>query len=111
MSPWVKLVEFKKEELNDNTETIPAASIVFDLPNPWDILSWAKKSLRVGGFLICYLPTVNQVQKLVEALEGWQEIEIVETLQRSWQSKQNALRPQSSMLGHTGFIVSARWNE
>jgi len=111
MSPWSKMVEIREEELNNTTEIIPAASIVLDLPNPWDIISWAKKSLRVGGFLICYLPTVNQVQKLVEALEGWQEVEIVETIQRSWQSKQNALRPHSSMLGHTGFIISARWND
>ena len=111
MSPWSKIVDIREEELNNDTEIIPTASIVLDLPNPWDIIFWAQKSLRVGGFLISYLPTINQVQKLVEALEGWQEIEIVEIIQRSWQSKQNALRPQSSMLGHTGFIVSARWNE
>ena len=111
MSPWSKIVDIREEELNNDTEIIPTASIVLDLPNPWDIIFWVQKSLRVGGFLICYLPTINQVQKLVEALEGWQEIEIVEIIQRSWQSKQNALRPQSSMLGHTGFIVSARWND
>ena len=111
MSPWSEIVEIKGQELNNNTEIIPAASIVLDLPNPWDIISWAQKSLRIGGFLICYLPTVNQVQKLIDSLEGWQEIEIIETIQRSWQSKQNALRPQSNMLGHTGFIVSARWND
>ena len=111
MSPWSKIVDIREEELNNDTEIIPTASIVLDLPNPWDIIFWAQKSLRVGGFLISYLPTINQVQKLVEALEGWQEIEIVEIIQRSWQSKQNALRPQSSMLGHTGFIVSARWND
>ncbi len=111
MSPWSNLVNIKEEELNENTEIIPAAAIVLDLPNPWNIVSWAQKSLRIGGFLICYLPTVNQVQKLVEYLDVWQEIEIVETIQRSWQSKQNALRPQSNMIGHTGFIVSARWND
>ena len=110
MSPWSEIVDIKEQELNDNTEIITAASIVLDLPNPWDIISWAQKSLRIGGFLISYLPTVNQVQKLIESLEGWQEIEIIETIQRTWQSKQNALRPQSNMLGHTGFIVSARWN-
>ena len=48
---------------------------------------------------------------MIEHLDRWQEIEIVETIQRSWQSKQNALRPQSNMIGHTGFIVSARWND
>ena len=111
MSPWSALVNIKGEELNENTEIIHAAAIVLDVPNPWEIVSWAQKSLRIGGFLICYLPTVNQVQKLVEYLDRWQEIEIVETIQRSWQSKQNALRPQSNMIGHTGFIVSARWND
>ena len=111
MSPWSKIVDIREEELNNDAEIIPAASIVLDLPNPWEIISWAQKSLSIGGFLICYIPTINQVQKLLEALERWQEIEIVETIQRSWQSKQNALRPQSNMLGHTGFIVSARWND
>jgi len=111
MSPWSNLVNIRNEELNENTEIIHTASIVLDLPNPWNIISWAQKSLRIGGFLICYVPTVNQVQKLVEHLDSWQEIEIVETIQRSWQAKQNALRPQSNMIGHTGFIVSARWND
>ena len=111
MSPWSKLVTIKDEELNENTEIIHTASVVLDLPNPWTIVSWAQKSLRIGGFLICYLPTVNQVQKLIEHLDRWQEIEIVETIQRSWQPKQNALRPQSNMIGHTGFLVSARWND
>ena len=66
-------------------------------------------SLKIGGVLICYLPTVNQVQTLLETLGNWEEIEIIENIQRSWQSKVNALRPQSNMIGHTGFIVSARW--
>ena len=27
--------------------------------------------------MICYIQTINQVQKLIEYLEGWQDIEIV----------------------------------
>ena len=110
MSPWNDLVDIRNEELNDDTEIIPTSSIILDIPNPWDIISWAQKSIRVGGFLICYVPTVNQVQKLIDSMENWKEIETVETIQRTWQSKSNALRPQSSMIGHTGFIISARWN-
>jgi len=110
MSPWNDLVDIRNEELNDDTEIIPASSIILDLPNPWDIISWAQKSIRVGGFLISYVPTVNQVQKLIDSMENWKEIDTVETIQRTWQSKSNALRPQSNMIGHTGFIISARWN-
>ena len=110
MSPWNDLVDIRNEELNNDTEIISASSIILDLPNPWDIISWAQKSIRVGGFLICYVPTVNQVQKLIDSMENWKEIETVETIQRTWQSKSKALRPQSNMIGHTGFIISARWN-
>ena len=110
MSPWNDLVDIRNEELNNDTEIISASSIILDLPNPWDIISWAQKSIRVGGFLICYVPTINQVQKLIDSMENWKEIETVETIQRTWQSKSKALRPQSNMIGHTGFIISARWN-
>jgi len=109
MSSWNNLVDIRNEELNDDTEIIQSSSIILDLPNPWELVPWAQKSIRLGGFLICYVPTTNQVQKLIDSIERWKEIETVEIIQRTWQSKSNALRPQSNMIGHTGFIVSARW--
>jgi tRNA (adenine57-N1/adenine58-N1)-methyltransferase len=96
--------------LEDKTKEIEADAIVLDLPNPNEIIEWSKRSLRVGGFMLSYVPTVNQVENLLVSLEGWKEIEIVEVIQRDWQSKSNALRPKTNMLGHTGFIISARWN-
>ena len=110
MSLWSNLVDIRNEELNDDTEILHSSSIILDLPNPWEIVPWAQKSIRLGGFLICYVPTANQVQKLIDSMESWKEVETVEIIQRTWQSKSNALRPQSNMIGHTGFIVSARWN-
>ena len=110
MSPWSNLVEIRNEELNDQIEPIETSSIILDLPNPWEFVKWSQSSLRIGGFLICYLPTVNQVQNLLKSLDGWKEVETIEIIQRTWQSKPDALRPHSNMLGHTGFIVSARWN-
>ena len=84
--------------------------ISFEFHNPEEIIEWAKKSLRTGGFILSYVPTVNQVGNLLVSLKEWKEIEVVEVLQREWQSRPNALRPKTSMLGHTGFIISARWN-
>ena len=110
MSLWKDLVEIRDSELGDKTKKIRADAIVLDLPNPEEIIEWAKKSLRTGSFILSYVPTVNQVGNLLVSLKEWKEIEVVEVLQREWQSRPNALRPKTSMLGHTGFIISARWN-
>ena len=110
MSLWKNLVELRDSKLVDKTEKIEAAAIVLDLPNPNELAEWSKRSLRIGGFLLSYVPTVHQVQNFLLSLKGWKEIEIVEIIQRDWQTKSNALRPKTNMLGHTGFIISARWN-
>jgi len=110
MSPWSNLVEIRNDELTGQTEPIETSSVILDLPNPWEFVQWSQLSLRIGGFMICYLPTVNQVQNLIKSLDGWKEVEAIEIIQRTWQSKPDALRPHNNMLSHTGFIVSARWN-
>ena len=108
MSPWNDLVHIQKEELTSKSDFIESSAIVFDLPNPQDLVKWSWKSLKIGGFLICYLPTVNQVENLLSKLDSWSDVEINETMQRAWRPNLSALRPESMMLGHTGFIVSAR---
>ena len=35
---------------------------------------------------------------------------VTEIIQRGWQSRSSALRPDNNGIGHTGFIVSSRWN-
>jgi len=110
MSSWKDLVQINKAELAETTEAIRADAIFLDLPNPEQLISWAEKSLKVGGFMMIYVPTSNQVEKSLNSLDDWKQIEIVEVIQREWQARTGALRPKSSMIGHTGFIVSARWN-
>ena len=108
LSQFSDQVELRNEELNDLTETITCNSIILDLPNPQKLIKWAEKSLLLGGKLLSYVPTVNQVEKLLSSLNTWSEIEIDEMMHRTWQSRVDALRPGTNILGHTGFIVSAR---
>jgi|TARA_B100001750_G_scaffold239688_1_gene248119 tRNA (adenine57-N1/adenine58-N1)-methyltransferase len=110
MSAWKNLVEIHKAELSDKTAIIKADVIFLDLPDPDRIVPWAEKSLKIGGFMLSYIPTSNQVEKLLVSLDNWKQVEIVEVIQREWQARTGALRPKSSMIGHTGFIMSARWN-
>ena len=108
LSPFSDQVELRNEELRDETEVISCNSIILDLPDPNFLINWAEKSLVLGGKMLCYLPTINQVEKLLSSLSKWSEIEISEMMHRTWQSRLDAIRPDTNILGHTGFILSAR---
>ena len=108
LSPFSGQVELRNEKLNKESARIECNSIVLDLPEPDKLVGWAKESLVSGGKMVCYIPTINQVENLLSSLNGWGEIEISEIMHRTWQSNSEALRPNTNILGHTGFILSAR---
>ena len=66
--------------------------------------------LRPGGFLCAYSPSTTQVQTTVETLRahGFGDVETLETLYRPWHVQGQSVRPVQQMVGHTGFLVSAR---
>ena len=85
--------------------------MILDLPEPWQVINAAWNTLRPGGILLCYLPTVLQVKSLVDALRDDRRfacIETMETLMRFWHIKGMSARPQHRMVAHTGFLTSAR---
>ena len=87
--------------------------VILDLPDPWNYLQKAKETLKEGGILACWLPTVLQVFELIEKMEKEFSNEyilegIFETLQREWQKRKIALRPKDRMVAHTGFLVIFR---
>ena len=89
----------------------PADRVVLDLPEPWDVVPHAAAALRPGGVLVSFLPTVLQVRDLVEALKTSGRFAVVETTEsmvRSWMVASRSVRPDHRMVGHTGFITSAR---
>lgn len=84
--------------------------VVLDLPEPWQVVPHAAKALRPGGILVAYTPSVVQVSQLREALQRSKffAAETVEIMQRGWHVEAQAVRPDHRMVGHTGFLTSAR---
>lgn len=83
--------------------------ITFDLPEPWKALDNAYNALKSGAFLVCFLPTIVQVQKLIEKTEEkFIHVKTVELLEREWHVEGNKVRPKSEMIAHTGFLVFLR---
>lgn len=90
-------------------------TVILDIPDPWEALDTVHGFLKIGGTLVCYLPTMNQVETLRCDLEDWDggvprfiEIRSRETLVRELAVKRGAVRPAYSMLGHTAYLTFAR---
>lgn len=85
-------------------------SVVVDIPVPWECVSIAEKSLRIGGFFSAFVPNVNQMENTVQELRKhkFEDIRAIETLQREMIVHEGGVRPSFDMLGHTGYLVFAR---
>jgi tRNA (adenine57-N1/adenine58-N1)-methyltransferase len=85
--------------------------LILDLPEPWRVVPHAAETLRDGGILLSYLPTIIQTVRLVEELKKRKEfiqVETFETLLRGWNIDGNSVRPDHRMVAHTAFITVAR---
>ena len=81
--------------------------VILDLPDPWKLIKVAKKSLKIGGFLVSYSPTIPQVMDFVNALD-FQYLKTSELIEREWEITQRKVRPKSQAIGHSGFLSFAR---
>ncbi|MFH1835064.1 MAG: tRNA (adenine-N1)-methyltransferase [Methanobacteriota archaeon] len=103
----IKNINLKKRDIYEGIKEKNLDAIILDLPEPWLVVEHAKKALKVGGYLTSYSPSITQSKKVYDALEQDFESETIETLERTWNMK--TVRPDTRMLGHTGFITIARF--
>jgi tRNA (adenine57-N1/adenine58-N1)-methyltransferase catalytic subunit len=85
--------------------------VVLDMLAPWDYAKTAASLLIPGGLVCCYVATTTQLSRTVEALRGegsFAEPGAWESLLRGWHVEGLAVRPEHHMVGHTGFLISAR---
>ncbi|HVM03005.1 MAG TPA: tRNA (adenine-N1)-methyltransferase [Acidimicrobiales bacterium] len=84
--------------------------MVLDLPEPWRVVKHAEAVLRPGGILVAYTPSAIQVSQLRDALaaSAFALAETSEVLVRTWHVEGQSVRPDHRMVGHTGFLTSAR---
>lgn len=104
-------VEMRMGNVVDVVAEIEPERIVLDLPEPWHTLEAAATHQPHGGVLCSYLPTVPQVQTLVETAREtkvFAEIEVKEFLMRDWNVSGRSVRPDHAMIGHTGFLTFMR---
>ncbi|QJA06738.1 tRNA (adenine-N1)-methyltransferase [Thermosulfurimonas marina] len=87
-----------------------ADALFLDVREPWELLPAAWKALKGGAPFGALVPTVNQVSRLLEALEGlpFVALEVQEILERFYKVNPERLRPEDRMVAHTGYLIFAR---
>lgn len=108
---WQLTVGDVGEALNAPDAPRGLDAVVLDLLAPWQVLGAAVGGLRPGGVFCSYVTTVTQLARVVESLRASglvTEPLAAETLVRSWHVDGLAVRPDHRMVGHTGFLVTAR---
>lgn len=100
----------QERDVYEGVDEVGADRMVLDLPEPWRVVKHAETALAPGGILVAYTPSVVQVSQLREALaaSGFAFAETLEVLVRTWHVEGQAVRPDHRMVGHTGFLTSAR---
>ncbi|MET1015974.1 tRNA (adenine-N1)-methyltransferase [Orlajensenia leifsoniae] len=99
------------EELPQQVETDGADRVVLDMLAPWECLPAVSDALKPGGVLLCYVATVTQLSRVAEAIRSTGEYtnpQSSETMVRGWHVEGLAVRPDHRMIGHTGFLLTAR---
>lgn len=84
---------------------------VLDMLAPWEVVVDVADALAPGGVLCCYITTTTQLSRIVEELREcgrFTEPVASESLLRTWHVDGLAVRPEHRMVGHTGFLVTAR---
>lgn len=85
--------------------------VILDMLAPWECVATVAEGLVPGGLICCYVATTTQLSRTVEALRshrGFAEPHAWEAFLRSWHVEGLAVRPDHRMIGHTGFLVTAR---
>ncbi|MFI9486349.1 tRNA (adenine-N1)-methyltransferase [Promicromonospora sp. NPDC052451] len=85
--------------------------VVLDMLAPWENVDAVAAALAPGGVLVCYVATTTQLSRTAEDLRAdgrFAEPAAFETMVRGWHLEGLAVRPEHRMIGHTGFLITAR---
>lgn len=98
-------VKLKNNDIYGGIEEKNLDLVTLDLPEPWHVFKYSS-SLKEGGWLVTYLPTIVQVMAAVEESKknNLLHVKTIELLEREWHIEGRKVRPKSAMIAHTAFL-------
>ena len=106
----IKNIQVKNQDIKEGIDEENIDLVFLDLPKPYEIFEEVYDSLNLGGWLVVYAPYINQAEvayRVAKKLDFY-NIEILETLERGLEIRQQGTRPKTRMVGHSGYLLFAR---
>jgi tRNA (adenine57-N1/adenine58-N1)-methyltransferase len=111
-----ELVDVRTGDLTDAVDELADTAGGFDLltldtGDAPAVVARADDLLAPGGFLAVYSPFVESARECVETARATDlaDVETVETIQRRMDFDERGSRPSTAGVGHTGYLVFARF--
>ena len=107
----LKNLKIKKKDIFKGIDEEELDLIVLDVPNPWNAIKSCEKSLKIGGYLVIYVPTVLQIVDFVNEIKKYDSfvyLKTIELIERKWKIGGMVARPNSEAIGHTAFLTFVR---
>lgn len=108
LEPFVEFIHADSTKGFQVDEKVDA--VFLDMPAPETCIPQAREVLKDGGFFGSLVPTTNQVQNILRALDqsAFGLVDVEEIMTRRYKPVADRLRPQDRMIAHTGFLIFAR---
>jgi tRNA (adenine57-N1/adenine58-N1)-methyltransferase len=105
-----KYVEVKQKDIFNGIDEKDVDVITLDMPEPWHAIGHAKSALKDGGYLVSYVPSVEQFRQFVLACQeaGLSHERTIECAVREMLVKERGTRPENVALVHTGYLTFIR---
>ncbi|MEK6910004.1 MAG: tRNA (adenine-N1)-methyltransferase [Candidatus Aenigmatarchaeota archaeon] len=105
----LKNLKLKQKDISKGIDERNVDLITLDLQHPERVVKKAYDSLKVGGWLVVYSPTMEEVIKVARMVRKveFSEIKTIENIVREWQTERT-IRPKTMGLMHTGWLTFAR---
>ena len=108
---WKITIGALQEKLPAVLKKASADRAVLDMLAPWQCIEAVADALRPGGVVVVYVATASQLSRVAEEIRDSEKFTnpiAFETLVRPWHLEGLAVRPEHRMIGHTGFLLTAR---
>ena len=102
-------LEFKNQDFTKPVKERDADLVTLDMPNAEKALRNAYRVLKPEGYVVGYLPHMEQVKKFVKKLgsTGFYNTMVYEIIARDMLVREEGMRPSTKGVWHTAYLVFA----